>query len=450
MILAATMTATLTTADLSRLHTLLHDANHAFVLANPGDDAERQPVHVVYGGAHLFKAGTASRLGALALASLDRLMPDADSFAQTLGLSEHAALVRQRVVEKLTREPVEDLRVDFEDGYGPRPDAEEDVDARRVAIELAQGLADGSLPWRYGIRIKPLTQELAPRALRTLDLFVTELARRREGQVPPLIVTLPKVTVAAQVQALAEACQTLERTLSLPDYTLRLELMVETPQAILDEQGRCPLRALVAAARGRCVGAHFGTYDYTAACGVTAGKQTHDHPAADHARTVMQAALAGTGLPLSDGATNVLPLPLHRGEALDERQQRENLEAMRRAVRLHFDNVTRSLRHGFYQGWDLHPAQLPARFAATYAFFLAELASTTARLSRFLSLAAQASSVGTTFDDAATGQGLLNFFLRGLACGALSEQDVQAAGLSLEELKTRSFQAIVAGRRARG
>lgn len=444
------MTMTLTAADQRRLHELLHDANHAFMVANPGDGVDRQPVHVVYGGAHLFKAGTAARLGELALASLDKLFPDAESFGQALGLGEHAATIRQRVVEKLAREPVEDLRIDFEDGYGPRPDAEEDADARRVASEVMQGLAARSLPWRYGIRIKPLTQELASRGLRTLDLFVSELARLREGNVPPLIVTLPKVTVAAQVQALAEACQTLERTLGLADYTLKLELMVETPQVILDEQGRCPLRALVAAARGRCVGAHFGTYDYTAACGITAGRQTHDHPAADHARTVMQAALAGTGVQLSDGATNVLPLPLHRGEVTDEWKRGENLTAMRDAVRLHFDNVSRSLRHGFYQGWDLHPAQLPARFAATYAFFLSELDSTTVRLSRFLSLAAQASSVGTTFDDAATGQGLLNFFLRGLGCGALSERDVLAAGLSLEELRTRSFQTIVAGRRAPG
>lgn len=443
------MTMTLTAADQRRLHEMLHDANHAFMVANPGDSTDRQPVHVVYGGAHLFKAGTAARLGALALASLDKLFPDADSFGQALGLGEHAATIRQRVVEKLTREPVEDLRIDFEDGYGPRPDAEEDADARRVASEVMQGLATRSLPWRYGIRIKPLTQELASRGLKTLDLFVSELARLREGNVPPLIVTLPKVTVAAQVQALAEACQALERTLGLADYTLKLELMVETPQVIVDEQGRCPLRSLVAAAKGRCVGAHFGTYDYTAACGITAGRQTHDHPAADHARTVMQAALAGTGVQLSDGATNVLPLPLHRGEVTDEWKRGENLTAMRDAVRLHFDNVSRSLRHGFYQGWDLHPAQLPARFAATYAFFLSELESTTVRLSRFLSLAAQASSVGTTFDDAATGQGLLNFFLRGLACGALSERDVLAAGLSLDELKTRSFQAIVAGRRAR-
>ena len=38
--------------------------------------------------------------------------------------------------------------------------------------------------------------------------------------------------------------------------------------------------------------------------------------------------------------------------------------------RMHFDDVRHSLRHAYYQGWDLHPAQLPTRYAAVYSFFL--------------------------------------------------------------------------------
>lgn len=437
------MKTTLTPNDTRALLARLGEANHQFVVAHPGDPDERQPVHVVYGGAQLFKSDTPAKLGRLALRALDELYPDAEQFGQAFDLSAHADTIRRRVADKLAREPVEDLRVDFEDGYGNRPAAEEDADAVRVAGAIAQ--AD-TLPYSLGIRIKPLTEELHVRALRTLDLFATALAEA-EGKPPSLVVTLPKVTVAAQVHALTEACATLERKLGLPDYALKLELMVETPQVLLDPRGVCPLRELVAAASGRCGAVHFGTYDYTASCGVTAGQQTHDHPAADFARSMMQMALAGTGVRLSDGATNILPVPVHRGGELTAEQRDENRHAMRSAARLHFDNVSRSLRRGFFQGWDLHPAQLPVRYAATYAYFLDELETTTSRLKKFLSQAAQATTVGTTFDDAATGQGLLNFFLRGLACGALNEADVLAAGLTPEELRTRSFLAIVGGRR---
>src|SRR5438034_775647 len=301
----------------------------------PGDSPRRQPVHTVYGGAHLFTADTTQKLGALALRALDDHAPDATAFAEVFGIDRRLAdRVHPRVIEKLTREPVEDLRIDFEDGFGHRPDHEEDGHAVRAANEVAIALSGGTLPRFIG-----------------------------EGG-------------------------------------------------------------------GRIVTAHFGTYDYTAACGITAAHQHMRHPACDFAKHVMQVALAGTGIWLSDGATNVMPIG--------------SREAVHRAWRLHFEHVRHSLVTGFYQGWDLHPAQLPSRYAAVYAFFLEGLGAASERLKQFVAQAAQATLVGHVFDDAATGQGLLNYFLRALNCRAISEQEaIEMSGLTPDELRSRSFVRIL-------
>ncbi len=147
-----------------------------------------------------------------------------------------------------------------------------------------------------------------------------------------------------------------------------------------------------------------------------------------------------------------MPVPRHRaapaGAPLTAEQIRENHAAVHAASRLHFEQIRHSLLNGFYQGWDLHPAQLPSRYAAVYSFFLEGLEAASLRLKNFITKAAQATLVGDVFDDAATGQGLLNFFLRGLACGALSVDEARATGLSVEELGTRSFAQILARRRS--
>lgn len=438
------------TALLSRLRA----ANAASARDFPGEPADRQPVHVVYGGAHLFKADTARKAGALALKALDEHLPDAASFGAALGLGADPARVRARVVHKLQTEPVEDFRIDFEDGYGHRTDAEEDGHAGQAAAELAAGLAAGTLPPFTGLRVKALTDESAPRASRTLDLFLGALLARTGGRLPAgFRVTLPKVEGAAQVALFAELLALAEGAHGLAPGALRLELMIETAQAIIDAEGRVPLPAMVRAAGGRCVGAHFGTYDYTASVGVTAACQTADHPAADLARHLMRASLGPMGVPLSDGAVTLLPVARHRAPkdgALTPAQEAENRAAILAAWRLHHDQVRRSLANGWTQGWDLHPAQLVSRYAAIFGFFLEGLEAATARLRNFTARAAQASLHGEVFDDAATGQGLLNFFLRGLACGALTEAEALASGLTLDELRSRSFAKIVAGRRAKG
>ena len=346
---------------------------------------QRQPIHTVYGGAHLFKPDIAAKFGAIALETLRRYAAAPES----LGVSEE---VYQRVVRKLEREPVEDYRIEFEDGYGIRSDAEEDqhaISAARTIRAKSQGL-----PPFLGIRIKPLTEASRARSVRTLKLFLETL-----GDIPlNFVVTLPKVTEPAQVGELARL---------LEPNGPKLELMIETPQAIF------AIPQLLDAAEGRCRGLHFGPYDYTASCGIVAEHQSITHQACDFARNVMQVSTAGREVMLSDGPTNILPIAKSGN--------------VREALRLHFDNVQRALKNGFYQGWDLHPAQLPARYAAVYDFFWQSFESAAVRLRNFIEQSKRATLVGGVFDDAATGEGLVNFFRRGVACGAFSEEDLARA-----------------------
>ena len=448
------MQRTLEGEDTREVLARLTQANRAFMEAYPGERADRQPVHTVYGGAHLFSAGLPRKLGDAALASLREHARNASHFAQAVGLpASLAAAIYARVVEKLEREPVEDHRLDFEDGYGNRPDAEEDGHAVAAAEEVAAGHAKRTLPPFIGIRIKPLTEELRARSLRTFDLFLSTVLAKTGGKLPEnFVVTLPKVTVPEQVTALVATLEAFERQHGLPSGTLKLELMVETPQSIFGPRGELALPAQVAAARGRCRGAHFGTYDYTAGLNITAMHQVPSHPACDFARHVMQVSLAGTGVTLSDGATTVMPVGPHRaapGSTLTREQIEANRAAVHRAWKIHYDDVRSSLRSAYYQGWDLHPAQLPTRYAAVFAFFLEARDDASLRLKSFVEKAAQATMVGNIFDDAATGQGLLNFFLRGINCGALTEAEALATGLTVEELRSRSFVKILNARRAK-
>ncbi|MCH9651361.1 MAG: phosphoenolpyruvate kinase [Deltaproteobacteria bacterium] len=448
------MKTTVDSSALGRAFEPLRSANRAFAVRYPGEPVDRQAVHTVYGGAHLFRADSAAKLGQLALRSLERFAPNPQTFATALGFGggePMAKTVYDRVLEKLGREAVEDFRIDFEDGYGHRPDEEEDRCAVEAAQQVAKGLRQGSLPPFLGIRIKSFSEELVARSSRTLDLFLTAMLEATEGKIPDgFVVTLPKVVVPEQVAALVSFFELFEAEQGLEAGVLRLELMVETPQSLFDPAGRAALPLLVEAAKGRCVAAHFGVYDYTASLQITAEHQTLDHPACDVARNLMQITLAGSGVMLSDGATNVMPVAPHRaapGEVLTAQQEEENLRSVHGGWRLHFEHVRHSLHHAYYQGWDLHPAQLPTRYAALYSFFLESLEAASERLGNFVRQAAQATLVGDVFDDAATGQGLLNFFLRGINCGAITEQEALATGLTLEELRGRSFLKILENRR---
>ncbi|HEX6046087.1 MAG TPA: hypothetical protein VFZ22_16460 [Pyrinomonadaceae bacterium] len=432
----------------------LRRANEQFSMNYPGETGRRQPVHTVYGGAHLFKSDSAQKLGATARRSLEEFAPDAATFAQALGLAEDLAeQVYQRVTEKLQREPVEDFRIDFEDGYGNRPDAEEDGHAASAAAEVAQGHKNKTLPPFLGIRIKPFNEELRARSIRTLDIFVTTLVEQNNGRLPDnFVITLPKITIPEQVAALAALLKQLEKQTRLAGGSLKFEMMIETTQSIINHDGQLNLPLLLAAGEGRCVAAHFGTYDYTAGCNITAAHQHMLHPACDFAKSMMQVAFAGTGIWLSDGATNIMPVAPHRraeGQSLRQQQVDENREVVHRAWKLHYDHIQHSLVNAFYQGWDLHPAQLPTRYAAVYAFFLGSLDAASERLKNFVDKAAKATLVGDVFDDAATGQGLLNYFLRAINCGAITEAEaVERSGLTLPELRSASFMKILKNRQA--
>ncbi len=463
----------------------LRRAHEAYALRYPGPRGDRQPVHTVYGGADLFRADTAKRLGEKALEALQEYAPDFIAFAKAIELprahhlgesADAAAFAKSiqadpeaarknnwrawlactlylRVREKLQREPVEDFRIDFEDGFGNRPDEEEDRFATSTATELAAGMAAGSLPPFIGIRIKPFNEELRNRSIRTLDIFLTELLGKTSGMLPKnFFITLPKVTIPEESAALAAVCSRLETSLGLSAGTLQVELMIEMPQSIFNERGELNLLPLASAAQGRCVGAHFGTYDYTAGRGITAAHQHMLHPACDFAKEAMQVAYAGTGIWLSDGATNILPVRRHQSTAnapgLNPGQIEENHKAAHDAWKLHFKHIRHSLVNGFYQGWDLHPAQLVTRYAAVYSFFLESLDAASERLRNFIDKAAQATQVGEVFDDAATGQGLLNYFLRAINCGAITAEEAQRLTcLTQEEFRSASFVKILDGRK---
>jgi citrate lyase beta subunit len=329
---------------------------------------DRQLVHTVYGGAHLFKGGTIRNLGALALRSLQTYAADSSDFAAVFDMpSQLAEAVHPRVIAKLQREPVEDYRIDFGDGYGVRTEKEELADAIRCAQEAVD------LPPFFGIRIKPMANR---QAALTLEAFLHALRQLPEN----FAVTLPKVTSPGEVRTLHDLLTKFESTLGLAAGRICIELMIETPQTIYGADGRLALPDLVRAAGGRCRGAHFGPYDYTASLGIVAEHQSPAHPACDLARQTMQVALAGLDIQLADGPTNLLPIPPHRGAELTAQQADENRRVVHQAWNVHFHDVQRALKSGFYQSWDLHPAQLVSRYAAVFAFYLLSLPLATLRL----------------------------------------------------------------------
>lgn len=447
----------------------LKEVNQQFDNYYPGRIRGRQPVHTMYGGAQLYKADLAAKMGKVALNTLNSYAPNFVLFARAIGLPEAKFLphsledinalqrelekdidavhrihkpawltytIYQRVIEKLQREPVEDFRIDFEDGYGNRPDEEEDNDAVRTAGEVAKGLKENILTPFIGIRIKPLTNELLTRSMRTLDIFVTNLVDLTGGKLPDnFVITVPKVTIPEQVTTVVEVLEQIEKQTNLPENSLKIELMIETTQSLITSNGELNLPLLLKASKDRCVGAHFGTYDYTASCSISAEYQLMDHNSCDFARHMMGVAYGGTGIMLSDGATNIMPVGPHRGKELTPAQISENLSVVHQAWKVHVDHVRHSLIHGYYQGWDLHPNQLPTRYATLFHFFLKSLDNASLRLKTFVEQAAQATLVGDVFDDAATGQGLINFFLKGWNCSAITKEEFESTGINLSDLQ---------------
>lgn len=400
---------------LQRLDAVLADTDRLLADAYPGDAGTRQPVHTVYVPADRCVPALPGHWGREGLAAAEAQGSLAD-LAELAGLdADLAAAVVPLVEAKLRTEPIEDLRLDFEDGYGIRPDAEEDAHARQAAAAVADAVAAGTAPPFIGIRFKCFEAATRGRGVRTLDLFLAGLLAA--GKLPDgLVLTLPKVSTVEQVQAMVYLCEQLEEAHGLEPGRLRFEVQVETPQLILAANGTVPAAQLIHHGRGRVSALHYGTYDYSDAVQIAAQYQSMEHPAADYAKAVMQVAAAGTGVRLSDGSTNILPLGTPR--------------QIRSAWQLHARLVRRSLERGFYQGWDLHPAQLPTRFLATYAFYREGFDAAARRLDAYVR-----KQEGTVLDEPATARALARFVHRGLLCGALTEAEIeQGTGLTGPEL----------------
>ncbi|HEY3708771.1 MAG TPA: aldolase [Amycolatopsis sp.] len=379
----------------------LADADARVAALYPGEPPGRRPVHTVYVPASQYRTRLVADWG-------KRAMRVFIEEGDRLGLTPDVA---ERVRAKLLTEPIEDLRIDFEDGYGHPGDAAEDA----AALAAGQTLATtGGTPF-VGIRFKSFEAATRRRGIRTLDLFLSGLLEN--GPLPGgFVVTLPKVTAVEQVEVAADVLARLESAYELDEGSLRFEVQIETAQSILAHDGTVSVARIIQAAAGRCSGLHYGTYDYSAGLGIAAAYQSMEHPAADFAKQLMQVAAAGTGVRLSDGSTNKLPV----GDALPA------------AWAEHQRLVRRSLENGFYQGWDLHPHQLPTRFAATYTFYREGFPEAAKRLRDY---ADQTS--GGVLDEPATAEALARYLLGGLYCGALEESELSFDRAELDRYARR-------------
>ena len=407
----------------------LEAANREFSRTHPGESGTRQPVHVVYGGAHLFKRDLVPRLGALALRSLEDYAPDAATLALAVGIPNALAeTVHSRVLEKLRREPVEDFRIDFEDGYGVRPDAEEDDAAVHAAEEVAHAMAAATLPAFFGIRIKPLDEEQKSRSVRTLELFLKTLLARTGGRLPQnFVVTLPKITVTEQVTALLAA---LDRFASIP-----IELMIETPQSLFllphlieASRGRLHRRPLRRVRLHREPG-HHRFEPAHAASGVRFCAIDDAGPVRRHRRSPFRRRHQPDADPSSSRHA-----PQRRADRGKSRGRPSRVDACITST-----SAIRSITAFIKVGTCIRRS-LSSRYAAVYSFFLEGLERRLGAPAELHRQSRAGDQVGGVFDDAATGQGLLNYFLRAINCGAIAEADAPAlTGLSLEELRSASF-----------
>ncbi|MCS3493774.1 citrate lyase beta subunit [Arthrobacter sp. JUb119] len=380
----------------------------------PGDTGARQPIHTVYVPGDKYTVDLPERWGHNAVATAGGLI-GLSALAAKLKLAEPERLA-ELVGAKLASEPIEDLRLDFEDGYGNRTDAEEDAAVLAAADSVSAAVAAGKAPACIGIRFKCFEAPTRARGIRTLDLFITRLLAN--GPLPEgLRLTLPKVTTVAQVESMVYLAEKLEEAHGLEAGRIRFEVQVETPQVILAANGTHPVAQLIASGKGRVSSLHYGTYDYSASLGVAAGYQSMEHPVADFAKDVMQVAVAGTGVELSDGSTNIIPA----GDP-------ENIAA---AWELHARLVSRHLSRGIYQGWDMHENQLVTRYLATFAFFREGLQAAGTRLRNYVH---QINSA--IMDEPATARALARYIHRGVACGAVSADEVtELAQITLPELE---------------
>jgi hypothetical protein len=276
--------------------------------------------------------------------------------------------------------------------------------------------ADGRMPPFVGLRVKSFTDGLAHRSVATLDGFLGVLLDAAGALPDGFVVTFPKIVSARHVRAFAGVLAALEDVHGLAAGRLRFEAQIETTPSVLDAEGRVALRAIRAAGGGRLCAAHIGIYDYSAGLGLPPAEQRLDHPACDLARQLLQVTFAGTEVALSDGSTNAVPAE-------------DTTAEVHRVWRRHAADVGHSLRHGFVQGWDLHPAHLVSRYAVVYAGLLADAEDALDRLGRWQ----RREPGGGVLDEPATIRTLTALVQRGVDCGALDPAAVAARiGLALQ------------------
>ena len=378
----------------------------------PGAPETRQPVQVLYVPADRITAELPTTLGAEAGRLLDAHAPDARTFARAIGIEVGplAEDVRQRVAVKLATEPIEDLRVDLEDGYLGRSEDQEALDAVAAARAVAGWITDGTAPPFVGLRVKSFSDGLAWRSVATLDRFVGTLLEEL-GELPAgFVVTFPKIVSVAHVAAFVEVLDHLEDVHDLPRGRLRFEVQIETTPSVLGPEGRVELRAIREAGAGRICAAHLGVYDYTAGLGLPPGEQRLEHPACDFVRHLLQATFAGTEVRLSDGSNNAVPTA-------------DTREELHRVWSRHATSVRHSLAHGYVQGWDLHVSHLVSRYATVFADLRQGLDDTFDRLQRWYA----DDHTGGVMDEPATIRQLEAKVQRAVDAGACDPDEVAAA-----------------------
>ena len=198
------------------------------------------------------------------------------------------------VLAKLDTEPVEDLRIDFEDGYGDHGDDEED----RAAAAAARPSVPPSTP--AAPRPSPASGSAArarhPAAGRPDPGAVPGGA----GPDPPTASSSPsrRSPRPTRSRRWRWLCDHVEK-----DLAGRLLLRGPGRDAAVRARRRRPGDAVAHGGR-RGGPAHrlpLRHLRLQRRLGIAAGQQAPDHPAADHAKPVMQVAVAGTGARLSTG-----------------------------------------------------------------------------------------------------------------------------------------------------
>lgn len=413
------------------------------------------PVHTVYGGAQLFHRNTLKKIGEKGIALIKNYFSEPPYCTVLSGESDVPlnSEIRQQVIDqtinKLTVNPVEDYRIDFEDGYGLRDSAKEDEDAERCAIELSELFqkSDNSSAFQTGIRIKSFSLPTLQRSIRTFDIFLSTFFQNCDIQnVPFLSVCLPKVTDLKEVELLLSLLTDYAKSHNLNTGFLRAEIMLETPEFYLKSNGFAALREMVDSFSGSFNALHLGLYDFTSSLGVQSADQKYNHPYLDFLRfqTIMQ--FSKSTIRLVDGATMEMPVEKYKKSEFAELSEEEcnaNKIMIINAANAHTENIYHSMKMGFDSSWDLHPGQVAIRYLTLFTNYKKSFSAMRERFINFVENAARATVLNGQFDDAATGQGMLNYFIKGYRLGALSADDIRKTGFDIETLVKKSFAELI-------